>query len=32
MVDLYESRMQMLEEKLPFTGSLNVEFGKYRVE
>lgn len=32
MVDLYESRMQMLEEKLPFTGSLSVEFGKYRVE
>lgn len=32
MVDLFESRMQMLEEKLPFTGSLSVEFGKYKVE
>lgn len=32
LIDLYESRMQMLEEKVPFTGSLGVEFGKYRVE
>lgn len=32
LVDLFESRLQMLDEKLPFTGSLSVEFGKYRLE
>ena len=32
LVDMFESRMQILEESLPFTGSLNIDFGKYRVE
>ena len=32
LVDMFESRVQMLEESLPFSGSLSVEFGKYRLE
>lgn len=32
LVDMFESRVETLEESLPFTGSLNIDFGKYRLE
>lgn len=32
LVDMFESRVEMLDEKLPFTGSLSIDFGKYRLE
>lgn len=32
LVDMYESRLEMLHEKLPFTGRLSLEFGKYKVQ
>lgn len=33
LVDMFESRMQMLEESLPMKGdTLNVEFGKFKVK
>lgn len=32
LVDMFESRIEILEESLPFTGELRVEFGKYRLK
>lgn len=31
LVDMFESRLTMLNEQLPFEGELRVEFGKYRL-
>ena len=32
LVDMFESRVEIFEESLPFTGSLSIDFGKYRLE
>ena len=32
LVDMFESRIEILEESLPFTGTLSIDFGKYRLE
>lgn len=32
LVDIFESRIEIFEESLPFTGTLSVDFGKYRLE
>ena len=32
LVDMFESRVEIFEESLPFTGTLSIDFGKYRLE
>lgn len=32
LVDMFESRVEIFEESLPFTSSLSIDFGKYRLE
>lgn len=32
LVDMFESRLEIFEESLPFTGSISIDFGKYRLE
>ena len=32
LVDMFESRIEIFEESLPFTGTLSIDFGKYRLE
>lgn len=32
LVDMFESRVEIFEESLPFTGTISIDFGKYRLE
>lgn len=32
LVGMFESRVEIFEESLPFTGTLSIDFGKYRLE
>ena len=32
LVDMFESRVEIFEESLPFTGTLSIDFGKYHLE